>query len=513
MTIINQKKRKILVIGLDMGDGALIRKWTEEGYLPTFNRMIEEGKWANLRTPAEVLHVSAWPSLYTGTLPGKHGVYYTYQPTKAQQIAKRIGIGQYGRPPIWKILDQSGMRCVVMDAPYTFPEEGYNGKQIFEWGTWAWYWQPMAIPANLWKELKSKCGSYPLGYEANQIGLAAVDPEKLRDQLIVSTERKANAVSWLIGKEPWDFAWIVFGETHPAGHYLWNSNGSQSSATKPCRDVYQAVDSAIGQILDSIDEDVTVFIVSGDGIGINRAGWHLLPEIMKKAGLLVEPGASNRDSNKTQTENRAKKNLLKRLRGLVPENFRQMVSKKLPSSLRDRLMSRWATADVDWRRTRAYCLPTDLEGCIRINLKGREPEGIVEPGDEYTKICEEICQLLHGLINVKTGRKVVKEIHKIDEVFPGERRDDLPDIVVQWSDEAEIEEIDISEIGRVTGSSPDPRSGTHHPPGFILACGSEISHGDVLSNCHVVGFAPTILNLMGLSVPGYMDGQVWEELF
>ncbi|UCF90897.1 MAG: alkaline phosphatase family protein [Desulfobacterales bacterium] len=510
----DRDQSKILIIGLDMGDGNLIRQWAEEGYLPALSRMIKQGTWADLKTTAEVLHVSAWPSLYTGTLPGDHGVYYTYQAGKSDQVAKRIGIGQYGKPPIWKILDEAGKRCIVMDTPYTFPEEGYNGIQIFEWGTWAWYWKPMAVPAGLWRKLKSSCGTYPLGYEANQIGLGSLDPQKLRDALLSSVRTKGAAVQWLLAEYPWDFAWTVFGETHPAGHYLGDFGSSVSAASQLGRDVYQAIDTAIGKIVDDYQNNVTLFIVSGDGVGRNYAGWHLLPEILKQTGYLVDLEKQPADEiDQPAAKTQPQKDRLKQLRSLIPRNLREMVSKRLPAALRDKLMARWAGSEVDWSRTHAYCLPTDLEGCIRINLRGREPEGIVEPGEAYRALCDEIAALISGLVHTKTGSKAVRAVYKMHETFGGERMDDLPDIVVQWENDAAIDALSIPETGiTVKGESPDWRSGTHVPPGFMLAKGGAIFRGQTLSGCHVTDLAPTILKLMDVAVPTYMKGQVWEEI-
>ena len=97
---------RVLVIGLDMGDFALIEKWSVEGVLPTFRSLLAEGTLGELKTTADALHTSSWPTIFTGTLPGKHGVYYPYQPRPGQQQPEHIGPGQYGAPPFWQVLDR-----------------------------------------------------------------------------------------------------------------------------------------------------------------------------------------------------------------------------------------------------------------------------------------------------------------------------------------------------------------------------------------------------------------------
>ncbi|MFH1679286.1 MAG: alkaline phosphatase family protein, partial [Candidatus Eisenbacteria bacterium] len=94
--MVGAANRRVVVIGLDGGSGRLIRKWAGDGSLPVFRSLMSEGVWRELRTPAEYLHVSSWPSIYTGTHPGKHGVYYTVQPVPGLQGYRRFHKGLYG---------------------------------------------------------------------------------------------------------------------------------------------------------------------------------------------------------------------------------------------------------------------------------------------------------------------------------------------------------------------------------------------------------------------------------
>jgi predicted AlkP superfamily phosphohydrolase/phosphomutase len=510
---------RVLVIGLDVGDATLIHDWSQEGLLPVLGSLLEKGTWGELATTADILHVSAWPSLYTGTMPGKHGVYYTFQPSPGQQGVQRFGPDQYGQPPLWQILNEAGKRCIIFDAPYTHPHRKYQGIQIFEWGTWAWYWQPMSVPPRLTRQLTGQCGAYPVGFEANQVGLGALDLEDLHQRLIKAVRAKARAVSWLMANNPWDLFWVVFGETHPAAHYFWPPANTSAPTTGPdsiyiyLRDVYQAIDRAIGEIIDGLGDEVTVFIVSGDGVGPNNAGWHLLPGILQRLGFTaVANGVQEEDSSSQQLYLR-KKDLLKVLRDLVPPHLRQALSHYLPTRWRDSLMSRWTTANIDWSRTRAFCLPTDLEGCIRLNIKGREPQGILREGEECEQVYKALTTALEQLINPLTGCSAVRQVVRTDQVFPGERRLYLPDLIVLWAHDAEIHAVHSAGLDLVEAHSPDARTGTHRPPGFVIAHGPAVCPGYVLGNGHIVDFAPTILAEFGLPRPPQMDGQEWDALW
>jgi len=506
---------RVLVIGLDMGDAALIEEWGRQGILPTLQSIMKEGIWGRLETTAKALHTSSWPTIFTGTLPGKHGVYYPYQPHPGEQLARHIGLEQYGEHPFWKSLDEAGKRCVVLDAPETFPVNGFRGVQIFEWGTWAWYWKRMATPVEIERELTERFGVCALKLEAKRLGLRMPKLDDLCKQLIASAIQKANIAKWLMDSRPWDLFLVVFAELHPAGHYLWPRNalapcdhmpGVADSSVSDLRDIYIAVDTAIGEILKVCGDEVTVWVTSGDGVGPNHSAWHLLPQALSRLGFTETTGNSNSHRGRY---NRG--GLLKRLRDAVPPNVRSAISSRLSWQLRDSLVAQLMTAHIDWSRTRAFTLPTDLEGCIRINLRGREPQGVVEPGTQYEEVCAELTETLEKLVNPATGRAAVRHVWRMNEIFPGERCDHLPDLTVVWNDEAEIRELYSDRTGIVSESPVDPRTGTHHPLSFMAARGKRTRRGKI-ERGHIIDIAPTILSHFGIQRPAHMDGQVLSML-
>jgi hypothetical protein len=166
---------RVLVLGLELGDGRLIDAWTRSGQLPVLQSLRQRGCWGWLDTSADLLHISAWPSIYTGTQPGEHGVYFTFQPAPGLQGYQRFHTGLYGQPTLWKLLDAARHRCVVLDPPYAHPEDGFNGTLIYEWGSWAHYLAPGSTPPEAIKQLQQQVGAYPLGLEANDLGWGALD--------------------------------------------------------------------------------------------------------------------------------------------------------------------------------------------------------------------------------------------------------------------------------------------------------------------------------------------------
>jgi len=501
---------RVVIVGLELGDGHLIHEWAKAGKLPHLRALIAEGCWGWLATSADQLHISAWPSIYTGALPGDHGVYFTFQPTPGQQGYQRFHEGIYGQPSFWQVLDHAGRPCSVLDPPYAQPEAGFKGSFIYDWGTWAHYLKTGSVPGMLVKQMERSVGAYPLGLEANDLGMEALDPIDISRRLVESIETKTRATCWLMRAAPADLLFTVFGESHVAGHYCWSAqlqSDELRNQASPMLTVYQALDRAIEQIRHEAGPDATVIVISGDRVGPNHAGCHLLPEVLERLGYFGA-GAVEASSNAPAP----RFDPVKALRDLLPKGFRKALARRLPTRMRDKLAQRVDTADINWARTRAFCLPTDLEGCIRINLKGREPQGIVEPGKEYESVLADLADSIGELTDPTSGRPIVKSVMRTDEVFPGSRRGFLPDLIVSWNMSQPISGASSTRVGTITTPNPDPRPGTHTGPGFVLAAGPAIPRGKILEGRNILDLAPTILARFGVPVPGYMHGKVWPEL-
>jgi predicted AlkP superfamily phosphohydrolase/phosphomutase len=492
---------RTLVIGLDLGDGRLLHRWAKEGHLPTVAALIDAGAWGPLATTAAQLHVSAWPSIYTGVGPGEHGVYYTFQPALGLQGYQRFHEGLYGRPTFWRLLDAAGRRCAVFDAPYVHLEPGFGGTQVLDWGTWAHYLTPRSTPAGVLRDLESACGRYPLGLEAHDLGFKPLDPADMGRRLVAAVRHKSEAALWFMRQGDFDLFMTVFGETHVGAHYCWRPDRSQDLL----RGLYEELDRAIARLLEAAGPDVTVFVVSGDAVGPNHAGWHLLPEVLARLGYFASAETSQPDDAGAPVKTRF--DPVRALRDLLPKDFRKNLARMLPTGLRDKLAQRVDTATVDWGGTRAYCLPTDLEGCIRINVEGREPEGKVAPGAEYEEACRDLKSALEELIEPDTRERAVREVLLVDQTFPGSRRDYLPDLIVLWRAVTPIAALASDRIGEVRGASPDPRPGTHAAPGFVLMRGPGIPPGRSIRDAHVFDLAPTILERLGVAAPAHMAGR------
>ena len=196
---------------------------------------------------------------------------------------------------------------------------------------------------------------------------------------------------------------------------------------------------------------------------------------------------------------------------ISPQSIKRM-KRVLPERLWDD-WTRWALAlGSTWKNSRAFALPSDFSGAIRINLQGREPEGKVAPGAAYDAACEELTHALKELMNPATGKPAVSDVIKVADRHPGEQLGELPDLLVEWTADAPIDALTSPRIGTVSGRLPDLRSGAHTTYGFLLGVGEGMAARGVLPEAHIMDVAPTIMRLMGQPVSGDVDGRVLSDL-
>ena len=204
---------------------------------------------------------------------------------------------------------------------------------------------------------------------------------------------------------------------------------------------------------------------------------------------------------------------------MVPKSFRVAVSRALlPRSVNEKLSLRWKTAGISWQHTRAFLIENANEGYIRINLRGREPQGIVEPGKEYHDLCEEIYQTVKSMTNPANGKRAAHTVHKTDDIYDGPCRSHMPDIIINWNDDAKVTtELLTKKYGMARSTQPGYAltpfyTGNHRPNAFTLALGPEIPAGQILKGTSILDLAPTIFTYFGITPPAHMEGKVLNEL-
>jgi predicted AlkP superfamily phosphohydrolase/phosphomutase len=519
----SERKSRVLVIGLDAADRELIEQWCGDGLLPNLSRIRAQGTWAALHTTADTVHVSAWPGIFSGTTPDKHGLYHAYVMRPGEQAPVRPRPEECPVPFLWKLLDENGVRSIVMDAFLTCPLRDFSGVQIVDWGSWTWFSGQDIRPESIKQEIRRRFGAYP-AENHSKVGMTPPsDPAGFRRRLLKGVEKKSEVAQWLMDSQDWEFFLLVFGECHAAGHYFWHymdpdyvAYPEQAAAElrSALRDVYVALDGAIGDLLARCDERTTVYVVSGDGMGPNYSGSHLLNALLERMQLSNVQG-----DGPSVAPVKPRKGLASTLRAIVPKNVRALVSKHvLPRSFNEKLSMHWKTADIRWASTRAFVIENANEGYVRINLRGREPEGVVAPGGEYDAMCNELLDVAGSMTNPHNGRRAAAHVHRTTELYSGPCTGNFPDVIIDWDPGAKVTTaLSTAKYGTVAGDHAGCEvapyyTGNHRANAFVVAKGPSVQAGGVLEGASILDLAPTMLAHFGVAVPPHMDGKVLESL-
>jgi len=519
-----KERSSVIAIGLDAADLDLIGKWSRQGNLPTIASLISNGSWVRLMSTTDMSSGTTWPSVSTGVSPAKHGIHFYHRQLKSgtYEICKKYA-NQIKRDPFWVLSSQAGKRVAILDVPFTHPTVGLNGVHLAGWGVEAPGWKQSTWPSELFQEVTSRFGPHPLDgwYQIRPRNI--VEYEDLNKKLISGVRRRGLISEYFLNQEPWDLFLTVFSEPHWAGHFFWHVMDENHPdynpdvarvLSKAILDVYSEIDRAISNLIEAASGS-TFIIFSNTGMGPNYSGSHLLPEILKRLGMVVKDSESGLTSNLLGNLLPARRwgsYAIKNLENFISVNAIEKIKRLIPESIWDTWTRRLLTLGNNWKWSRAFCVPNDNAGAIRINLKGRESNGIVEPGREYDALCDELIRELGELINMDTGKKAVSEVLRIDELCQGEHIWDLPDLIVKWAGDAPIRALYSPRIGTVKGEIPDKRTGAHRTYGFLVASGKHIKLGKSVEGASIMDIAPTILYLMGQPIPSDMDGKVLLEI-
>jgi predicted AlkP superfamily phosphohydrolase/phosphomutase len=304
------------------------------------------------------------------------------------------------------------------------------------------------------------------------------------------------------------FFWDDVARDRAAGATAGARPGREGRATVVDR-CYHLADDIIGHRAGLLEGSTHLFVVSDHGFGPARKWFHV-NRFLQEHGLLALGGAEGSSG------------LAARL-GLTPQAVRSAVRRLDVLGLRHRMgrMARVSlgrrideqlTPPVDWARTRAIAGSPATEG-IYVNLRGREPHGIVEQGTAYEALRDRLVGELRALRDPETGEPVVQAVYRREEIYDGPFLDQLPDVVFGLGDGPYLASDLLTAEEVLAPLSSDYLQGRHQPTGVFVAAGPGIRRGLHLDGVHIVDVAPTVLYALGLPIPDDMDGRPLLEIF
>jgi len=467
---------RVLVVGIDAAERTLVRQLIDQDRMPTLKRLLAQGRWSSVESPAHLGSSAVWPTFMTGQEASAHGIYgeWIWQP---ETMSLQRFSGQ-GLTPFWKALVGAGVKVGVLDIPFAPLVKLSEGFELAEWGPHdSVQGHVQILPSRIAGLVSSETTAHPFSLDRHNMA-EPHDHEtlmKLTSACLAGVRLRGELAERLIeGTRP-DLAIINFTELHHCGHHLWHTIAPQHEAyrrqefsklppLKPSlEEVYGEVDSQIERLIEIAGKEATVMVFSLHGMGPA----HGVPAFL--GPLLCELGFARLADWTTKSWSGRARSLMAGIKRRAPIGIKKLYYKTSPLSTVHRLARQTMLPEYDWSQTRAFSLPTDQHGWIRVNLRGREAAGIV-PLSEYEGTCRRLEELLRAL-TASDGSALVSDVIRTARRAEHALSLRLPDLVIHWHAAAFAAPVKIKNTAVEAYPIGRKFTGAHEPEGFLISTG------------------------------------------
>lgn len=536
-------RRRALVIGLDGLEITLAERLMAANEMPALAQLRRRSACFRLdHGPAQRTGL-AWEHVASGLSPEAGGRWAAVEFDPNLYDAWQEGARFI---PWWEDLDR---RVVVFDAPYVDLRRAPKTRGVVGWGAHDPGVSTDASPSELLPEFERRFGAYPAAKWTYGMPFpSATRTQEMGEALGHALDVRTQAARWLATERlrDWDLFIAVAGEVHGAIEGLWHgvdeshplhSHASAPAANEALVEIHRALDRMVGELVSAAGDAAIVAFTMG-GMGPNSSDVQsmvLLPELLYRQAfgkplLEVPPEWTAAPDGLPVLEGEKRWSLASR--AWVPEPPQETTSplsaqlrsiaSHLPGPVKTALKgvrSAFDAADDGVRRTRpgqpalryrhhwprmpAFALPSFYDGRIRINLRGRERNGMVDPA-RYEETCRELEKLLGECRNPRTGEPVVSFVERPSTRDPSALTGSEADLVVIWRGiAAAFEHPRLGLIGPV----PLRRTGGHtgpHGMAYLSEAGLQPGERGVRSSFDVV---PTVARLLEAEPPARSSGK------
>lgn len=494
---------RVLCIGLDGATLDVVEPLVEIGYLPNLQALMAAGAWGRLDSTRPPLSPPAWASFATGVNPGRHGVFDFV--TRAEDGTFRVANANSLREPaFWARLSAAGRRVGVINVPLTYPPmplKGFviSGMDAPRKGV------PTTYPPDLAREIVARFGTYWV--ERHTASLLPISAHRFVNRYVADTlammRRRGEVARWLLDSFRPEVLVVVFIGVDRLQHLDGRALEAITSrrdldqaalAANPVAAAYRAADQEIGRLLEAVDSTWHIIVMSDHGFRPYQRVFNLNRWLMEQGFLALDL------RRWSPTRGGPLQGLWTRLRG-------RMRGTGIPGPL-ERFF-----AAVDWSRTTAYSF--GAFGSIYLNLRGREPHGVVATAAEGEAVLAAIAEKLQAWRDPETGSAVVARVQYGSEVYTGSMTACGPDLILEtapgyfirnsleaWSPQL------VEPAGQYAGRQL-PHTAMHDPQGLLIMAGPAARRAaSQPAQAQIIDLAPTLLYLAGEPVPTSLEGKV-----
>jgi len=529
--------KKVLAIGIDSPTNDMFEAWIDQGFLPNLQKLKRQSRYGHVEHTKHHSNQNSWLPFLTGINIQKLDYWLSnYDPKNYKNRNNSLHNLRAYEP--FYALDE--LQVVMFDLPVAISER-VTGVQVVGWASDLNESYSSSKPEDLISIIEKRYGTDPkqdsaLAFYNEKEGkygrsyrvpsaydLAGL--ESFKRKLMHSIETRGLICRDLMSNHPWDLFITCFSEIHVAGHTLWHlSQEHPLYALKdgirddPLLEIYQGVDAQIGTLVESVGADTSVVLFTVDSVvsdGLENPRSVFLPELLyrwnfpDKAAIapgrfgeaVPEPGLSFREHWKHE---------IWKLR--TPSGEHELQSPLEQERQNDTFS--WQPTNwykPIWSKMKAFALPSVSDGYVRVNVKGREQEGLVDPRD-YDAVCNEIAETLLQVIDARTGESIISKVLRVRKTpFESDARQSPADLIVLFKEELPTDTVDSPALGRI-GPLPFFRPGGHQKQGstirncFMVRLADSVA-GEIRTTGFLEDVPATIAALLGKSLGADRDGK------
>ena len=489
----------VVILGLEIGDPDSIENWARQGRLPTIAALMQRGWWGRTAGPELACEHGAALSLFSGVSRSRHG-YYNFRRLKPGSYElEPCDPADAGVLPFWAYLRGRDKRVAVIDVPEVGCVAELPGVQMADAAALGHDERAVADPPEMLREARRAIG--PRVRRSFLSNRSLEQDRQIYVQLREQVERKGTFCRQVLRRDRFDLIAAVFDETHTASHQFWKYQRLEEPGADDLghaiRDLYEALDRQMGLLLAELPPEANVFLFSLFGMQTNYPTPGLNDALCRQLGYHAAPPPGP-----------ASFRPLDLARRFVPEPWRFALSQHLPRQAQERLLADQIRRGTDWRKTTAFTIPSLFTAFVRVNLRDREPEGIVEPGAGYEEVLARLEGDLAQLVYAHSGEPAVERVTRTCRLFGGGPPQALPDLFVDWKPADHFVERVTHPRAVLMQRKPAFCPGSEEKlSGFVAAAGPAVERRGGVGDVSVLDLAPTWLRLLGEPIPGRLTGR------
>jgi predicted AlkP superfamily phosphohydrolase/phosphomutase len=456
------KNKKLLVIGLDCAaPRTLFEDFLED--CPNIKNLLEKSIYGNLRSTDPPITIPAWMTMLTGKNPGKLGVYgFRHRINHSYTDFWMANSNAIKESKVWDILGEYGLKSCIIGVPPSYPVKPINGYMI------SGFMAPdtssdYTYPKELKQEIEENVGEYIL-----DISFRSDEKEQILTELYKMSEIQFKTVKYMMKNKEWNlFLFVIIGLDrmhHAFWKYFDKDHEKYESGNKyeaEMRKYYQYLDKKIGEIIELLNGDTPIMIVSDHGA--------------------------------------------KAMKGCISVNMVLESLELLKFKDKAKSGTRFENSNIDWNQTYAWGWG-GYEARIFLNLKGRETKGIIEK-ENYENLRNIIAAKIKTIKDNK-GKPMNTKVYKPEDLYQT-ILGDPPDLIVYFDD---LNWRSVGTVGYDTmylmDNDTGPDDAVHDFYGIYILYNPKNKNSKNLGVKNILDITPTILDIFGIKIKEKMEGKI-----